>query len=255
MHQSCAIACVHSMAFIKEIFQLPSSKTFKASFQECLICSQLFFKLLRWCISHPRAPWELLGLPVALSHAWLLWPVSSFPHTSPSAGALSTPTGTQRFRWHQYGWGLGGGRANSALKQGQKGQEKELITPELHCTLLPLQPLPQVAPAVFGQSHCHSAFCHLLVPREDEQQPVTKLSNRRREQRVFQCLGTMRGLTRIYGSHRKKSSQLNCVYLGCTGNHHHVADARQVLALSRNNCDLPTLNFQLCAFLSSSKWK
>lgn len=64
---------------------------------------------------------------------------------------------------HQHGPGLGGGRAmsSSALKQGQ---EKGLITAMQPHTSPPLQPISWAAPALPGQPHRHSAFCHLLVP-------------------------------------------------------------------------------------------
>jgi len=49
----------------------------------------------------------------------------------------------------------------------------------------------------------------------------------------------------------KKSSQLNSIYLGCTGNDCRVLEARQGLALSRSSCDLPPLHFLLPALVSS----
>jgi len=100
---------------------------------------------------------------------------------------------TPELEEHQHGPGPGGRSTipSSALKQGQKEQEKGLIPPALVYT----------SPAhLMGSSCCAqpASLPQIFLPpscpwRGEEWQQIPKLGDRRREQRVFQWLVTGRG--------------------------------------------------------------
>lgn len=161
-----------------------------------------------------------MGLSVLLSQARLLGPVSSAPHTNPFAGALANIAGAKHFPWHQ-SW-----RTPPQLWAGQRqgcvwwsfGRNRAYHTP--------------TAPTSLPPQHISWAGT----------QPAP----------LPQCFLPPSCQTRSNGSHRKKPSQLNCVYLNYTGNHS-VDDARQALALLVNSTDLPLLAFSVPAFFPTQE--